>query len=136
MVVGGTIARVDVFESGVLTAAGVGVGSTEGEVMAAYGPALEVSGHRYTWASGGHYLVVEPRSGRKLVFETNRADIRIIRVRSFDVATFVAFGAAEIGIAGHDVLLEFDFSELYAPVDLGIGHLRSCFCHPDRECLD
>jgi ATP phosphoribosyltransferase len=67
---------------------------------------------------------------RKLVFETNRADVRVIRVRSFDVATFVAFGAADIGIAGHDVLLEFDFSEVYAPVDLDIGHCRLSVAQP------
>ena len=67
---------------------------------------------------------------RKLMFETSRADVRIIRVRSFDAATFVAFGAAEIGIAGNDVLMEFDFSELYAPVDLGIGHCRLSVAQP------
>ena len=63
-------------------------------------------------------------ASRKLMFETSRSDVRIIRVRAFDAATFVAFGAAEIGIAGNDVLMEFGFTELYAPVDLGIGHCR------------
>jgi ATP phosphoribosyltransferase len=67
---------------------------------------------------------------RKLMFETSRADVRIIRVRSFDAATFVAFGAAQIGIAGNDVLMEFAFSELYAPVDLGIGHCRLSVAQP------
>jgi len=61
---------------------------------------------------------------RKLKFATNVPGLEIIRVRAFDVATFVAFGAAHFGIAGNDVLLEFDFSELYAPVDLGIGVCR------------
>jgi len=42
-------------------------------------------------------------------------------VRSFDVATFVAFGAAHLGIAGADVLMEFDYPEIYAPIDLGIA---------------
>ena len=42
-------------------------------------------------------------------------------VRSFDVATFVAFGAVHLGIAGADVLMEFDYPEIYAPIDLGIG---------------
>jgi len=69
-------------------------------------------------------------NSRKLMFETSRADVRIIRVRSFDAATFVAFGAAEIGIAGNDVLMEFAFSELYAPVDLGIGHCRLSVAQP------
>lgn len=79
-------------------------------------------------------IVPEPdfadEGSRKLVFETSRPDIRIIRVRSFDAATFVAFGAAEIGIAGNDVLMEFDFTELYAPVDLGIGHCRLSVAQP------
>ena len=64
-----------------------------------------------------------PKS-RKLTFETNHPLLRIIRVRSFDVATFVAFGAAHLGVAGNDVLLEFDYPEIYAPLDLDIGHCR------------
>jgi ATP phosphoribosyltransferase len=67
---------------------------------------------------------------RKLTFATSRADVQVIRVRSFDVATFVAFGAAQIGIAGNDVLMEFDFSEIYAPVDLGIGKCRLSVAQP------
>ena len=47
----------------------------------------------------------------------------MVRVRPFDVATFVAFGAAQIGICGADVLMEFDYPEIYAPLDLGIGAL-------------
>jgi ATP phosphoribosyltransferase len=46
------------------------------------------------------------------------------------VATFVAFGAAQLGIAGSDVLMEFDFSEIYAPVDLDIGHCRLSVAQP------
>jgi ATP phosphoribosyltransferase len=56
--------------------------------------------------------------------------MRIIRVRAFDVATFVAFGAAQAGIVGSDVIEEFDFSELYAPVDLDIGHCRLSLAAP------
>ena len=63
-------------------------------------------------------------ASRKLTFDTNHESLKIIRVRSFDVATFVAFGAAEIGVAGNDVLLEFDYPEIYAPLDLDIGHCR------------
>ena len=79
MVAGGTIARVDVLEPGILTAAGIGVGSTEREVMAAYGAALEIHRHHYTWMDGGHYLTVEPRPGRKLVFETDGSTVTIYR---------------------------------------------------------
>ena len=64
-----------------------------------------------------------PKS-RKLTFDTNFEHLKIIRVRSFDVATFVAFGAAHVGVAGNDVLLEFDYPEIYAPLDLDIGHCR------------
>lgn len=67
---------------------------------------------------------------RALSFSTNIAGVRLIRVRAFDVATFVAFGAAQLGVAGNDVLMEFGFSELYAPVDLGIGRCRLSVAEP------
>lgn len=67
---------------------------------------------------------------RQLEFATNQKDIRIIRVRSFDVATFVAFGAAQLGVCGSDVLAEFDYAELYAPLDLNIGHCRLSIAAP------
>ena len=67
---------------------------------------------------------------RQLRFRTNHAGLELIRVRSFDVATFVAFGAASLGIAGTDVLMEFDYPEVYAPVDLGIGTCRLSVAEP------
>lgn len=67
---------------------------------------------------------------RQLRFKTNRPGLDIIRVRSFDVATFVAFGAAHLGVAGNDILMEFDYPELYAPVDLDIGHCRLSVAAP------
>src|SRR3954471_3352749 len=79
-------------------------------------------------------IVPEPafvdEDSRALRFATNRPDIGLIRVRAFDVATFVAHGAAQFGIVGSDVLMEFDYSELYAPVDLGIGHCRLSVAEP------
>ena len=63
-------------------------------------------------------------SCRKLMFSSNNKNISFIKVRAFDVCTFVAFGAAQIGIAGDDVIQEFNYSEVYAPVDLNIGHCR------------
>lgn len=63
-------------------------------------------------------------NSRKLQFSTDTPELSLIRVRSFDVATFVAFGAAQLGVAGSDVLLEFDFPDIYAPLDLNIGHCR------------
>ena len=54
----------------------------------------------------------------------------VVRVRPFDVATFVAFGAAQLGICGADVLMEFDYPEIYAPLDLGIGRCRVSVAEP------
>jgi ATP phosphoribosyltransferase len=67
---------------------------------------------------------------RALQFATNQPHISLIRVRAFDVATFVAHGAAQLGIVGSDVIDEFDYSELYAPVDLNIGHCRISVAEP------
>ena len=67
---------------------------------------------------------------RRLRFATNCDDIDVIRVRSFDVATFLAYGAAHLGVAGSDVLAEFDHPEIYAPVDLGIGQCRMVVACP------
>jgi len=67
---------------------------------------------------------------RKLQFSTNNASLDIIRTRAFDIATFVAFGAAHLGVAGNDVLMEFDFAEIYAPLDLGIGQCRISVAEP------
>ena len=66
----------------------------------------------------------EDPGSRQLRFATNDAELDLIRVRSFDVTTFVAFGSAQLGIAGNDVLMEFDYSEIYAPLDLEVGHCR------------
>ena len=72
----------------------------------------------------------EDAKSRRLRFATNRGDVDVIRVRSFDVATFVAFGAAQLGIAGNDVLMEFDSPEIYAPLDLGVGRCRLSVAEP------
>lgn len=72
---------------------------------------------------------------RKLRFDTNVEGLSIIRVRAFDVATFVAFGAAHLGVAGNDVLLEFGYSEIYAPLDLDIGHCRLSLAEPEAMAV-
>ena len=69
-------------------------------------------------------------NARRLSFRTNVAGLTLVRVRSFDVATFVAFGAAQFGVAGRDVLMEFDYQDLYAPLDLGIGRCRMAVAEP------
>jgi ATP phosphoribosyltransferase len=70
------------------------------------------------------------KADRRLAFDCAGDAARIIRVRAFDVATFVAHGAAQAGIVGADVIEEFDYSDLYAPVDLGIGHCRLSVAEP------
>jgi ATP phosphoribosyltransferase len=71
----------------------------------------------------------DPHS-RQLRFKTNDPNLDVIRVRNFDVATFVAFGAAHIGVAGNDVLMEFNYPEIYAPLDLKLGHCRLAVAGP------
>jgi ATP phosphoribosyltransferase len=67
---------------------------------------------------------------RRLRFPTDDPLLDVVRVRPFDVATFVAFGAAHIGICGADVLMEFDYPDIYAPLDLGIGKCRVSVAEP------
>ncbi len=73
------------------------------------------------------------KSNRALSFACENPEIRLIRVRAFDVATFVAHGAAQAGIVGSDVVEEFAYSDLYAPVDLDIGHCRLSVAEPDGQ---
>lgn len=75
-------------------------------------------------------------SSRKLRFSTNHKNLDVIRVRAFDVATFVAFGAAQLGVAGSDVLEEFEYDELYSPLDLNIGHCRLSVAMPKEEAAN
>jgi ATP phosphoribosyltransferase len=79
-------------------------------------------------------IEIEPEfadeESRLLRFRTNVAGLDVIRVRNFDVATFVAFGAAHLGVAGNDVLMEFDYPDIYAPLDLDIGHCRLSVAEP------
>jgi ATP phosphoribosyltransferase len=65
-----------------------------------------------------------PETSRKLVIGTNRRDVRLAIVRASDTPTYVQYGAAELGIAGKDVLLEHGGQGLYQPLDLGIAVCR------------
>jgi ATP phosphoribosyltransferase len=67
---------------------------------------------------------------RELRFATNIPNLDIVRVRSFDISTYVGFGAAHLGIAGADVLMEFESREIYAPLDLHVGHCRLVVAEP------
>ena len=95
----------------------------KGRILAEAVPLLERAGITPEAAFGDE-------DSRALRFSTSNPGIDLIRVRAFDVATFVAHGAAQLGIVGSDVLAEFDYSELYAPVDLGIGHCRLSVAEP------
>ena len=96
---------------------GLVIAVPKGRILTELGPVMRRAG-------------IEPETAfddpdaRQLSFTTNIPGLRLIRVRSFDVATFVGFGAAELGVAGRDVLAEFDYPEIYAPLDLGIGRCR------------
>ena len=69
---------------------------------------------------------------RKLTFKSKNSKINYIKVRAFDVCSFVAFGAAQIGIAGDDVIKEFDYSEVYAPLSLKVGYCRLSVAAPKK----
>ncbi len=66
----------------------------------------------------------DPKKSRKLILATNHEDIQLVIIRATDVPTFVEYGAAELGIAGKDVLLEHAADSLYEPLDLGIARCR------------
>jgi len=101
----------------------------KGRILAECGPLLAAAG-------------IEPapdyidEDSRRLRFPTANPALDVVRVRPFDVATFVAYGAAQIGICGGDVLAEFDYPEIYAPLDLGIGACRVSVAAPLAEQPD
>ena len=70
------------------------------------------------------------KKDRRLRFATNDPKLDVIRVRSFDVATFLAYGAAQMAVAGSDVLAEFDHPEIFAPIDLQVGKCRLAVACP------
>src|SRR5690606_4168688 len=78
-------------------------------------PLLEAAGIR---------VAEDPESSRKLILQTNDANVRVIIVRASDVPTYVQYGAADFGVAGKDVLLEHGGEGLYQPIDLNIAKCR------------
>jgi ATP phosphoribosyltransferase len=95
----------------------------KGRILAESAPLLARAGIR---PAAGY----DDEDSRQLRFATEDANLDVVRVRSFDVATFVAFGAAQLGICGAEVLMEFDYPEIYAPLDLGIGACRISVAEP------
>ena len=95
----------------------------KGRILGELGPLLRRAGIR----PAADYA---DEDSRRLRFETDDPGLDVVRVRPFDVATFVAHGAAQIGVCGADVLMEFDYPEIYAPLDLGIGRCRVSVAEP------
>lgn len=73
----------------------------------------------------------DPEASRKLILETNSRDIALVIIRATDVPTYVAYGAADLGITGKDVLMEYSGSDLYEPLDLGIARCRLVVAEPE-----
>jgi len=68
--------------------------------------------------------VDDPATSRKLILDTNRKDIKLVIIRAADVPTYVEHGAADVGITGKDVLMEYQGDSLYEPLDLKIARCR------------
>ena len=68
--------------------------------------------------------LVDPEKSRKLILPTSRDDVQLLVIRAADVPTYVEYGAADLGIAGKDVLVEYGAADLYEPLDLGIAKCR------------
>ncbi len=81
-------------------------------------------------AAAGIVPVENPESSRKLIIETNRSEVRLVIVRASDTPTYVQYGAADLGIAGKDVLIEHGGAGLYQPVDLNIAKCRMSVAVP------
>jgi ATP phosphoribosyltransferase len=81
-------------------------------------------------AAAGIVPSENPEQSRKLIIGTNRPDVRVVIVRASDVPTYVQYGAADLGIAGKDVLLEHGGTGLYQPLDLKIAKCRLCVAAP------
>jgi ATP phosphoribosyltransferase len=75
-------------------------------------------------AEAGIVPTDDPNTCRKLILSTTRPDVQLVIIRATDVPTFVEYGAADLGIAGKDVLLEHGAESLYEPLDLGIARCR------------
>jgi ATP phosphoribosyltransferase len=82
-------------------------------------------------AAAGIRPVEDPESSRKLILATQRPDLRLILVRAADVPTYVQYGAADLGVAGRDILAEHGGQGLYQPLDLGIARCRMVVAVPE-----
>ncbi len=74
----------------------------------------------------------DPNKSRKLIFDTNNPDIKLIIIRASDVPTYVQFGAADLGVSGKDVLMEYDGEGIYELLDLNIARCRLMVAEPEQ----
>ncbi len=81
--------------------------------------------------AAGVVAAEDPETSRKLIIGTSRPEVRLIVVRASDVPTYVQYGAADLGIAGKDVLLEHGGEGLYQPLDLNIARCRMMVAVPE-----
>ena len=82
-------------------------------------------------AAAGVKPIDDPETSRKLILDTNQADVKLVIIRAADVPTYVGYGAADMGVAGKDVLLEHGGEGLYEPLDLKIARCRLMVAGPD-----
>jgi len=82
-------------------------------------------------AAAGIVPVENPETSRKLIIGTSREDVRVVIVRATDVPTYVQYGAADLGVAGKDVLIEHGGEGLYQPLDLNIAKCRMMVAVPE-----
>ena len=82
-------------------------------------------------AAAGIVPSENPETSRKLIIETNNPDVRVVIVRATDVPTYVQYGAADLGVAGKDVLIEHGCEGLYSPLDLKIAKCRMMVAVPE-----
>jgi ATP phosphoribosyltransferase len=75
-------------------------------------------------AHAGIEAVDDPETSRKLILDTNQENVKLVIIRASDVPTYVQYGAADLGVAGKDVLMEHGGAGLYEPLDLGIARCR------------
>jgi ATP phosphoribosyltransferase len=81
-------------------------------------------------AHAGIVPVDDPETSRKLILDTNQADVKLVIIRASDVPTYVQYGAADLGVAGKDVLMEHGGEGLYEPVDLNIARCKLMVAGP------
>lgn len=86
--------------------------------------------------AAGIVPIDDPETSRKLILDTNQSDIKILVIRASDVPTYVEYGAAQVGVAGKDVLMEHQGKGLYEPVDLKIACCRLMVALQEGKDID